>query len=220
MLCNCDAGRGACPSSVALEATDVSAPRKALGIELPAHNSQEEQAERDDGIPNPLLQHLSSLLTAESSLPWGNRRDVWVGGSSWFFVLPVGAGGPATFFVQAVASFGADYVWTGLPCCVHLLDRWLASFHLVLVILTAAGALPGQVVAPVPWWGILLLLAAPLSCFMLSKCASKRGDFVSYRVWHTLWHLAAPVAIVYVYWRYCARPADRDTTLPLHCMLW
>jgi len=55
--------------------------------------------------------------------------------------------------------------------------------------------------------------------FIMSKNAARDGNFASYRVWHTLWHLAAPAAIAVVLWRYCRDGEGRAETLPGHCML-
>lgn len=134
----------------------------------------------------------------------GNRRDIFVGGSSFLYAVPVLLGAPPTYVLQAVVSFCSDYLFTGLTSRFHLVDRWMASLHTIHAVLLAAGALPGQEGVPVlPMWAVVVLTTATMFCFAMSKRCVAEKDFGSYRLWHTLWHVVGPASMVLIFYRYC-----------------
>jgi hypothetical protein len=150
----------------------------------------------------------------------GNRRDTLVGLSCLLYAAPVLLGAPVTYLAQAMASFGSDYIYTGLVSRVHLLDRWMATIHTLHAVALAAGIIPGQRGGSVlPLWLVACLTASAIACFGMSKRCIARGDFEAYRLWHTLWHIAGPAVMCVIFYRYCGigGPPRSANWVPLAC---
>ena len=140
---------------------------------------------------------------SKTQIAWGHRPSKFVGASSVCYLFPAlpllfcCAPGSfsqfysATFIVQTLFSFLSDYVYSGIHCVVHGLDRTLASLLTLRMLLFAAGAVN-------MYWATLAVV--PLSCFVLSKGASSRGDYNSYVTWHSLWHVTSGTLLVVTVW--------------------
>ena len=154
-----------------------------------------------------LVTFLKALLNPskfnKTQISWGHRPSKFVGASSGCYLLPAlplifcCAPGSfsqfysAAFVVQTVFSFLSDYVYSGIHCVVHGLDRTLASLLTLRMLLFAAGAVNLS-------WATLAVV--PLSCFFLSKSASSRGDYNSYVAWHSLWHVTSGTLVAVTVW--------------------
>ncbi|CDJ28137.1 uncharacterized protein EMH_0013030 [Eimeria mitis] len=164
------------------------------------------RARRIKGVFSSVLSHYWAV---GASFRWGRRRSSTIGVSCLFYLLPCFALPFSSssssisarrelesymWSLVAVASFLSDFVFSGQRHhwgvrAVHMTDRWLASFALML-----------QCLYNLPLWFSVSFYVGNLGLiFVLCCCALKaRSTFASsYEeyVWtHTAWHVAGAAA--------------------------
>lgn len=152
------------------------------------------------------LRHYWEVGTA---FRWGCRRSTTIGVSCLFYllpciVLPISSGSSSISLrrvyesymwgLVAVASFLSDFVFSGQRHnwkvrALHMTDRWLASFALML-----------QCLYNLPMWfsvshfvGILGLVLLLCCCFLKSRSTSA-SSYDEYVWTHTAWHVVGAAA--------------------------
>jgi hypothetical protein len=139
----------------------------------------------------------------KTQITWGHLPNSCVGASSACYLFPAlsllvcCAPGrfpqfySAAFVLQTLFSFLSDYLYSGIHCIVHGLDRTLASLLTLRMLLFAAGSVS-------LYWATLAVV--PLCCFVKSKRASSLGDYEAYVFWHSLWHFSSGSLVAVTVW--------------------
>lgn len=126
----------------------------------------------------------------ETKMTWLPYKPLVVGVSCFCYGVPFFWGAWPLYPLQVVCSFMSDYVMTGRDSYWHPLDRTLATFNTVYVIVNAFWV--------VPWWHVLLLAVATLSNYAASLHFIKKRHVRGYVVAHTLWHVTGGASISYL----------------------
>ena len=154
----------------------------------------------------------------KTNLPWKGRRSAFLGASCFLYILPsitVAYFHPQhktswarqrwhwAWVLQCVFSFFSDYVTSGVDSICHGIDRWYAPTMTLFVT-----SLAYLCIHPT----LLVLLAPPWMCIMMSKRARLSKNWDGYVFYHSLWHLVGSVLAAYVTYLACSLPVADDST--------
>ena len=146
-------------------------------------------------------QHCNLLTNdfCKTNVPLCNKSR-WVGYSCFLYITPVFFVPGRCFFsyilrllylLQAPVAFASDYIWHGHAHISHGIDRWFASFLVLITIFLCTSYLS---LLSTFYYGII-----PLSSLYKSKKACFIKDSNLYNIYQTIWHITSPISCCLLY---------------------
>ena len=143
----------------------------------------------------------------QNGLPWKGPqcRSVVAGCSGVFYMLPIFATSNSLerfqWILQACLSVLADYFHIHHDSAWHGIDRYFATFNVVLILYRAYKRLH---------WSILSLAIAPLGSYVFASRAKTMLDIQSWHWYHFGWHITGSVAVTCVVYliHHCRNEVD------------
>lgn len=134
-------------------------------------------------------------LSRQSSLSWGHKPSPIIGASCLLFMLPVPLllraccpWSAMSLVSVTFSSYLSDHVFTGLESWAHFLDRTLAPMALGINIYSMYSTCGLG-------WASLSIIA--VKCHVLANYYSKKGIYVQFVIWHSLWHATGVGLIIF-----------------------
>jgi hypothetical protein len=150
-----------------------------------------------------------------STLPWGHRRDCFIGASCLLFSFPLVV--PWYFhgqkeknwwprwLVVTGCSLCSDYLYCGTTSYWHIADLWSATITFVIQFYRASKNFS--------WPIVFAFVPAPVYCKYMARVMSAKNDFLSYRMWHIAWHIVGVAYLTIIEWAALKRMPVRPKIL-------